>query len=198
MNFLNFNNWEAYDVNNIKYINYDLKEKNKKTYKKNNILAINNQKLSHIDLYYKTNNRINITTPEMKCLFGLVDYGNSSYIINLQFTNYKTDSNMKNFLNFIQSIEINNLKHIGLNEDNNELYLSQIQINKKYDPNLIVKVPFRYTKFEVECKNSKGEDIYINNIPRFSKVRCDIYIDKIWKFNENYVCKWKLNKLQLL
>ena len=54
MNFLNFNNWEAYNVNNIKYINYDLKEKNKKTYKKNNILPINNQKLYFIDLYYKT------------------------------------------------------------------------------------------------------------------------------------------------
>ena len=32
MNFLQYNNWETYNIGNIKYTNYDLKEKNKKTY----------------------------------------------------------------------------------------------------------------------------------------------------------------------
>ena len=32
---------------------------------------------------------------------------------------------------------------------------------------------------------------------KFSKIFYDIYIDKIWKFNEKYICKWKVKKIQL-
>ena len=27
------------------------------------------------------------------------------------------------------------------------------------------------------------------------KLKCDIYIDKIWKFNGKYVCKWKVKNI---
>ena len=29
-------------------------------------------------------------------------------------------------------------------------------------------------------------------------MQCDIYIDKIWKFNDVYYCKWKARKIYLV
>ena len=64
--------------------------------------------------------------------------------ISLQFTNLKTDSEMKSFYDLIQELEMNQMSYIGLDESDADLYLSQVRQDKnmKYDPNLIVKVPF--------------------------------------------------------
>ena len=120
--------------------------------------------------------------------------------MNLQFTNIDNDDQMKEFYLFIKSLEEVQRKYIGIDEDTEDLYLSQIRRDKqkKYDPNLIVKLPFRQNKFELEAINNEGTPINVLNISRFSKVKCDIYIDKIWKFHDQYVCKWKLNRLVIV
>ena len=78
-------------------------------------------------------------------------------------------------------------------------YLSQIRQDKdmKYDPNLIVKIPFRGNSYDVDIRN-KDSPCSITNIYRFSKMKCDIYIDKIWKFNGKYICKWKVKKIEII
>ena len=89
-------------------------------------------------------------------------------------------------------------KILNLNDDDVYLYISQIRYDKKgrYDPNLLVKIPFRSNKYEVEVRN-RDTSCSIANIYNFSKMRCDIYIDKIWKFNGKYVCKWKVKKIMI-
>ena len=114
--------------------------------------------------------------------------------INLQFTNHKTDKIMNSFLEFIRNIEFQQMQMIGLDEDNSDLYLSQIRYPKKYDPNLVIKLPFNYNKYNVDIYNDQFP-ISIFNISKFNKMTCDIYIDKMWKFNERYVCKWKVKKI---
>ena len=128
--------------------------------------------------------------------FGFNKNSNQIYI---QFTNIRTDSEVNSFYNFIQELEMKQMKYIGLEEDDADLYLSQIRHDKngKYDPNLIIKVPFSKNKYDVDIKNKDGEECSISTIFNFSKMQCDIYIDKIWKFNEKYVCKWKVKKIQL-
>ena len=132
----------------------------------------------------------------MLCLFGF-DIRNKQ--ICLQFTNYKADEIMNKFFNFIQNMEYLHMMNIGLNEDNSDLYITQIRNdrNNKYDPYLCVKIPFRYNKYEIESKNKDGDNFSIMNLYKFTRVECDIYIDKIWKYNEKYICKWKLERLQL-
>ena len=132
----------------------------------------------------------------MICLFGF-DIKNNQ--ICLQFTNYKTNENMNNFFNFLQNMEYCHMMNIGLDENNSDLYINQIKNDRenKYDPYLCVKVPFRYNKYEIESKNKDGDDFSIMNLYKFSRVECDIYIDKIWKYNNKYICKWKLQRLQL-
>jgi len=139
---------------------------------------------------------IYVTTPIMVAPFGFNRQTNQIY---LQFTNVRTDSEVNSFYNFIQNLEMQQMEYLGLDEDDADLYISQIRHDKngKYDPNLIIKVPFSKNKYDIDIHNSEGEECSISNIFKFSKMQCDIYIDKIWKFNEKYICKWKVKKIQL-
>ena len=141
---------------------------------------------------------IYITTPIMISPFGFNKVNNT---ISLQFTNLKTDSEMKSFYDLIQELEMNQMSYIGLDESDADLYLSQVRQDKnmKYDPNLIVKVPFIKNSYKVDIR-SKDSRYFpsVTGIYNFSKLKCDIYIDKIWKYNGKYICKWKVSKILLL
>ena len=139
---------------------------------------------------------VKVTTPVMVCPFGFNKQTNQIY---LQFTNLKTDHEMNGFFNFIQNIEHQQMKYLGLTSEDLDLYISQIKYDKKekYDPNLIVKIPFHLNKYDVDIRTS-DKDCSIANIYNFSKMKCDIYIDKIWKFNGKYVCKWKVTSILLV
>ena len=139
---------------------------------------------------------IYVTTPIMVAPFGFNRQTNQIY---LQFTNVRTDSEVNSFYNFIQTLEMKQMEYLGLDEDDIELYNSQIRHDPKgkYDPNLIIKVPFSKNKYDIDIHNKDGEECSISNIFKFSKMQCDIYIDKIWKFNERYICKWKVKRIQL-
>ena len=134
-----------------------------------------------------------ITTPIMVCPFG---FNKNTNILTLQFTNFKTDPEMNSFLRFIKELELQHMRYIGLDEEESDLYLSQIKVDNqmKYDPNLILKVPFKGNGYDVNIKN-KGSSISVTNIYKWTKLKCDIYIDKIWKFNGKYVCKWKVKNI---
>ena len=62
-----------YIVDKIKYINYNLKNPNvkEKEYIKDDSLAVENQRLSYIQIIYNNNPIIYFTTPKMFCPFGL-------------------------------------------------------------------------------------------------------------------------------
>ena len=139
---------------------------------------------------------IYVTTPKMVAPFGFNRSNNQIY---LQFTNVRTDSEVNSFYNFIQNLELKQMEYLGLDEDDSEMYISQIRHdqNGKYDPNLIIKVPFSKNKYDIDIHNKEGEECSISNIHKFVRIQCDIYIDKIWKFNEKYICKWKVKKIQI-
>jgi hypothetical protein len=149
-------------------------------------------------LFYK-DPYIKITTPEMICPFGISNQG-SNFNMCLQFTNYSEDIYMKSFYEFIERIEFKQMELLGLTSDNSDLFISQIKHDKnnKYDPNLQVKIPFSYNKFACDIFSDEYSGINIMNINKFSKLQCDIYLDKIWKYNEKFVSKWKVNKIKLL
>ena len=186
-----------YKLEDINYISYICTDVKKKKYKQDNTIPKDNDRLSHIDIFYGYNTILELTTPEMIIPFG-IDKGNG-FQMKLQFTNYKSDPNMKSFYDFISNLEFQQMQYIGLDEDEIDLYNSQIYQDKqnKYDPLLTVKIPFIKNKFNVDIYH----DEYILNvlsINKFSKVKCDIYIDKIWKYNEKYICKWKVKKIYVL
>ena len=184
-----------YIIDKIQYINFNLKNPNvqEKEYIRDDSVAVENERLSYIQLLYNNNPMIYITTPKMFCPFG---FNKNANTMNLQFTNLETDAHMKSFFEFIQNIEFQQMAHIGLTEENADLYKTQIQYDKKgvYDPSLYVKLPFNYNKYEVDIYNDRFP-ITILGIQKYTTMTCDIYIDKIWKYNDTYICKWKVRNI---
>ena len=157
----------------------------------------NLKNFGYITLQYLQNSIIYITTPVMTCLFGI---DKNTWNMSLQFSNIKTNNEMKSFFDTIQRIEMFQMKYLDLNEDETHLYNSQIKYDKKgkYDPNLSVKIPFKYNRFECDIINDNYSSMTILNINNFTKMKCDIYIDKIWKYNGQYICKWKCKKIHIV
>ena len=193
--------YDLYNIENIKYSKYLIKDcsakKKEFVLDKSKVPAINIKNIGYISLYYNQNPLIYITTPVMVCLFGLSNIDT----ISLQFTNLKTDKEMESFFNFIKNIELNNMINLGItDEEDADKYNSQIRYDKdgKYDPNLIVKVPFVKNCYDVDIYSDDYDTCNIKNLNNFTKMKCDIYIDKIWKFNEQFICKWKAKVIYLV
>ena len=192
---------DLYKVDQIKYTKYLIKDCSAK--KKDYILdkskenAVNIKNIGYVSLYYNQNPLIYVTTPVMVCLFGL---DKRTKQMSLQFTNLESDSEMKSFFDFIENIEVNNMKNLGIDEDNYDKYINQIRYDKdrKYDPNLSVKVPFVNNRYDIDIYSDDYSLINIENICNFTKMKCDIYIDKIWKWNDVFTCKWKVKVIHLV
>lgn len=192
--------YSYYDPNQIRYTNFNCENPNvkKKKYYQDDQLAIHNDRLSYIQINYGPKYVV-VKTPPMTVPFKINDK-TGSFIVTLQFTNYKDDDIMNGFYEFIRQVEQTQVKHIGFDETTIDRYSSQIRRDsqKKYDPNLVVKIPFRYNKLECEAYDKDGHLINLLNLTPFSKVQCDIYIDKIWVFNDQFICKWKCRTIQLV
>ena len=194
---------DLYKVDQIKYTKYLIKDCSVKKKDIEYVLdkskedAVNIKNIGYVSLYYNKNPLIYVTTPVMVCLFGL-DIKTKQ--MSLQFTNLESDNEMKSFFDFIENVEVNNMKNLGIDEDNYDKYINQIRYDKarKYDPNLSVKVPFVNNRYDIDIYSDDYSLINIENICNFTKMKCDIYIDKIWKWNDVFTCKWKAKVIHLV
>jgi hypothetical protein len=153
----------------------------------------------YLQLYIGKIPSVVISTPKMKCLFGVQKNGNN-FNMSLQFSNLKEDLEMKSFFDTIRNIEFECMKNIGLTEDDAEKFVSQIKYDKhkKYDPNLSVKLPFSNNSFQTTITSENSSAINIFNIQNFTNMECGIYLDKIWRMNDKFYAKWKCNKIHIL
>jgi len=194
---------DLYKVDQIKYTKYLIKDCSAKKKDIEYVLdkskedAVDIKNIGYVSLYYNQNPLIYVTTPVMVCLFGL---DKRTKQMSLQFTNLESDSEMKSFFDFIENIEVNNMRNLGIDEDNYDKYINQIRYDKdrKYDPNLSVKVPFVNNRYDIDIYSDDYSLINIENICNFTKMKCDIYIDKIWKWNDVFTCKWKAKVIHLV
>ena len=200
MNRLKNIHHDKYKVDDIQYANLlweDCTKKKEVIPDKSRKFAVDLKNIAYTSVYYNGTPMIYVTTPVMTCLWGM---NKQTKQLSLQFTDLETDSSMKSFYNFIKNIEIHNMRNLGITEDNIDEYGTQIRVDKsgKYEPNLSVKVPFVENRYEIEVFNDEIDNINIYNINNFVKMRCDIYIDKIWKYNDIFYCKWKARKIYLV
>lgn len=175
---------------------------NKKTYKKCNHKDCHkdHQRFGYLQLFYLKNPFVYVTTPPMKCLFGIQKNNGNQFSMSLQFSNLKEDNEMIQFFEFIQNIEFMIMKYLNLDQNDSDRFVSQIKYDKqnKYDPNLNVKLPFSYNKFETDIYSDNSSINNIFQIQNFTPMQCDIYLDKIWKMNDNFYAKWKCKIINLL
>jgi len=163
-------------------------------------LIKDNPCFGYLQLYYYKVPQIYVTTPEMKCLFGIQGRGGDNFQMSLQFTNLQEDPIMQNFFDWIQNLEFLCMKYLGLDEKDSGRFISQIKYDKhkKYDPNLSVKIPFQYNHFQTDVYSDHASAINLLNIQGFTPMKCDIYLDKIWKMNDTFHCKWKCSGIHLI
>ena len=156
-------------------------------------------RFGYLQLYVDKTPNLVISTPEMKCLFGVQKTGNN-FNMSLQFSNLKEDANMKFFFDLIQNVEFECMKKIGLDETDADNFISQIKQDKnnKYDPNLSIRLPFHKNSFQMDITSDNSSVINIFNIQNFTNMKCDIYLDKIWKMNNKFYAKWKCSKIHIL
>lgn len=190
------------NINSIPYICSDMRVKHsEKEYIEceNGECIKNANNFGYIQLYTGKTPNIRVKTPLMKCLFGIQKGANNNFNMSLQFTNIKDDENMKYFYEFIENLEFECMRQIGLDESDLDNFISQIKHDKKgkYDPNLSVKLPFHKNSFQTEivCENSSGFNLF--NIQNFTLMQCEIYLDKIWKINDKFYTKWKCSKIYM-
>ena len=190
---------EKISLDSIEYEYYE--KKNEKDFIKKTVgnQPYLNPNFGYLQLSLMNNSKITITTPEMLCLFGLQQGSSNYFSMSLQFTNYLEDPVMKQFYDFIEQSEFYHMSKLGINDKNIDQFQSQIKRDKKnkYDPNLSVKVPFSYNKFDVDIFSKDYSGVNMYYIQKFTKMRCDIFIDRIWKFNNTFVCKWKVSTVYL-
>ena len=153
---------------------------------------LNLQILKNLHLY--------VTTPVMKCLFGVQNKGGGNFQMNLQFTDLDEDPNMKQFHDFIEGCEFYAMKYLGLDENDSDRFISQIYHDKKgmYEPNLNVKLPFQYNQFLTDIYSEYSSGVNIFNIRKFQKMECDLYVDKIWRMNDKFYMKWKCKVIHIV
>ena len=175
-----------------------VKEKDK-TYSMCKECIKNHPQFGYYQLNYMKNNQFIVTTPPMKCLFGIQKNGNQ-FSMSLQFTDLEEDPVMKQFYDFIEQIQFHCMELMGLDETDADNFISQIKYDKKgkYDPNLSVKIPFHYNRFQTEIFSDHYSEINLFQIQGFTPMKCDIYLDKIWKMNGKFHMKWKCKAIQLV
>ena len=93
-------------------------------------------------------------------------------------------------------------------QNNSEINLIQSDLmqqvmNKKYDFSIdIIKKYVLMVKniesYDIDIFSDEYDTCNIRNLNNFTKMKCDIYIDKIWKFNEKFICKWKAKVIYLV
>ena len=159
-----------------------------------------NKKFGYIQLMLGRNPVIKVTTPVMKCLFGIKQSQGDNFNMSLQFKNVQQDDEMMSFFEFVQGLEYHMMNNLGLTEEDSGRFISQIKYDKqrKYDPNLSVKLPFSCNKFETELYSNHSSIVSLFNINNFTDMQCDIYLDKIWKINDTFHCKWKCSCIHLV
>ena len=190
---------------NIRFASYQCEDmsvtKNSdKTYVECSDLDKDDPCFGYLTIGYFKSPQVHITTPIMKCLFGVQKKGDSNFQMNLQFTDLEENPYMKQFFEFIENCEFYAMKRLGLTEDDSDRFISQIYHDKKgmYEPNLNVKLPFQYNKFLIDLYSDHSSGVNIFSINKFQKMECDLYIDKVWRMNDKFYMKWKCKVIHIV
>ena len=85
----------------------------------------------YLQLHYLKNQFLYVTTPPMKCLFGVQKNGFNQFQMSLQFMDLETDTDMKYFYEFIENTEFECMKSLGLDADEGDRFISQIKQDKQ-------------------------------------------------------------------
>lgn len=193
------------NYNNLRFLCYlcddmSITKASDKKYHKTNSIQKDHPCFGYLEVCYFKNTMLYVTTPIMKCLWGVQKKGGNSFQMNLQFTDLEEDPYMKSFFDFVQNTEFMCMKKLGLTEEDADKFISEIQYDKNeiYEPSLQVKLPFRYNQFLVDLYSEFSSSVNIFSINKFQKMECDLFVDRVWKMNDKFYMKWKCKIIHMV
>tara|TARA_Y100001970_G_scaffold284224_2_gene401135 strand:+ start:3840 stop:4328 length:489 start_codon:yes stop_codon:yes gene_type:complete len=134
-------------------------------------------------LYFGKN--ITIMTPIMSCAFG-VEKEYSNYLMKMRFNS--SVENHCEFFDFIKNLEDFFNETLKRNK-----FKSQIRINKRYSPLLILKLPFKDGKFLIDVEDNNLTTIF--DIVKDMKFKCVLELNNIWHNDVSVSYKWNVKKI---
>ena len=132
---------------------------------------------------------ITFFTPEVYVPFGIENQYNN-YLFKIQLD--LTKKNNLNLYNFIIKLEEK------INEYINDNIKSQVRVSKKYRPLLTCKIPYSYGKIQCNIKNINNENLNIFKLDKTLRMKCQLVIDKIYKFKDSFYYKIKTNEIIII
>ena len=126
----------------------------------------------HLQLKMGRNLFLYVTTPPMKCLFGIQKSG-TNFNISLQFTNLKEDSTMKYFYDFIQRTEFECMKQM-FTFVNNRMYCEYYKLYKVI--HIYVTQNIVDKKIIETCKSKTEYPVY-KDLEPYKEYDFDLIID---------------------
>ena len=152
----------------------------------------NLKKKKFIEIFNDKNEIITIKTPILKCPFGLEEEY-KKFLVKLELTNYENDLEINNFFKQMISLEEDVKK---LMEKEELFYNDIIRYSDKFDPLIKFYLPFRYDKFEVDFYKNKSLTTS-KEITKGCKLKLELNVLSIWKFQNKYGINFKVKKINI-
>ena len=152
----------------------------------------NLKKKKFIEIFNDKNEIITIKTPILKCPFGLEEEY-KKFLVKLELTNYENDLEINNFFKQMISLEEDVKKFM---EKEELFYNDIIRYSDKFDPLIKFYLPFRYDKFEVDFYKNKSLTTS-KEITKGCKLKLELNVLSIWKFQNKYGINFKVKKINI-
>jgi len=141
-----------------------------------NLIDTNNINIEQIsDNCFKitcNNQKLSIKLSKVKPPFGLDKEYNNLYL--------KLQLNDQNLVTYVKEIESKISNHL------NQTIKSQL----RNDNILTCKIPKIKNKIVCDIKDINGSYYNIYNISKNQVISCELFIDNIWKYNDQFFYKW--------
>jgi hypothetical protein len=123
------------------------------------------------------NQKLMLSLSSINIPFGLDNEYNNLYL--------KMELNNQELLNIIKNIEHKFSEFLDTN----------IKSQLRNDNILNCKIPKLKSKIVCHIKDKEGSYYNIYNIPKNQIISCIIYVDSIWKYDNNYFYKWSYKNI---
>lgn len=152
----------------------------------------------HVKITYQNKDSpLVLKTPVVTFPFG-IDTAYDKHIGKMRFENYKTDSDVNDFMNVMISLEKQMQKYLEDTIDEAAELISEFKFSDKYDPTINIKLPTVRDKIVTRVVSKSNSMLSYLDIEKGSKVTCMLLLDSIWKVNNKFYYKWKALEIKIL
>jgi hypothetical protein len=144
----------------------------------------------------KYNQKLSFTSPYIRIPFGLEKYKKDKMCLNLEFTNYKTNNTIHNFMATIKTIDtfFQDLKTINNIDLTTKKYISCFKERPdEYDPLLRTNIKITKRQMHIEIVSDFPNTVF--DLENNQTIKTELEIDNLWIYDDKYGLNWIVKKI---